>query len=362
MRAAKTVFIVGAGASSEVGIEFGRRFVEIVSGKLNYRFERGYLVCGDGGDGDILEAIEQFAQDRPTKNSYLAAAQRLREGLAFARSIDSFLDVHRDDKKIQLLGKIAIAKTILEQEEKSHIRISGAIPDFQNIPMLNESWFVNLARGLNDGVRREEIKRIFQKVSFIVFNYDRCVEHFLYNALQRHYGINDAETIRVLGTLTILHPYGKIANLPWQGGEAVPFGFKPDPRNLVMMASHIKTYTEQIEDDDTLLSIKSVVADAEALVFLGFSYLDLNMDLIDPGKECAAQNVFGTAFGISNSDVDQIKIQLRGLVRRNLSLVTTPNAVHVGPERLYIRSDLKCAGLLGEYSRSLFAAGQRSGN
>jgi hypothetical protein len=363
MRAAKTVFIVGAGASNEVGIEFGRSFVDIVSGKLNYRFDRGCLVCGEGGDGDILEVIERLARDRPSQNSFLAAAQRLREGLGFARSIDSFLDVHRDDKKIQLLGKVAIAKTILDQEENSCIRISGSTTDFQNVAMLNDSWFVNLARGLNDGVRREEIKRIFEKLSFIVFNYDRCVEHFLYNALQRHYGISDAETKTALETLTILHPYGKIANLPWQGGEAVPFGYKISPANLVMMASNIKTYTEQIEDDNTLRAIKSEIAKAETLVFLGFSYLDLNMDLIHPTIKCVAQNVFGTAYGISSSDVDQVKKQLRGSVGQNLSLSTIPNGVvRVVPERLYIRSDLKCAGLLGEYSRSLFATGQRSSN
>ncbi len=290
----------------------------------------------------------------------MAAAQRLREGLVFARSIDSFLDVHRGDDKIQLLGKIAIAKTILEQEEKSYLRISGPAPDFQNLPALNKSWFVNLARGLNDGVRREEIKRIFQKLSFIVFNYDRCVEHFLYNAVQRHYGISDAETRTVLETLTILHPYGKIANLPWQGGEAVPFGFNANPASLATISRHIKTYTEQVEHDDTLHAIRAQIAEAETLVFLGFSYLDLNMDVIDPSMECATQNIFGTAFGISNSDVDQIKTKLRELVRRNLSQIRTPNVVRLGPERLYIRSDLKCAGLLEEYPRSLFAGGQRS--
>jgi hypothetical protein len=361
MRAAKTVFIVGAGASNEVGMPFGRAFLDIVSQKLSYKFKDPSL-DPDSGDDDIRDVIQQYAQDRLGLDRYLDAARRIREGIVFSRSIDAFIDVHRDDERIQKLGKLAIAKTILEQEQRCHMYIAPPGSAFQDMPRLDKSWFVNFVRGLNEGVRREEIDRIFEKVSFVVFNYDRCVEHFLYNALQMHYGVDAEKAKSLMRTLTILHPYGKIADLPWQNAGGIPFGFSANRANLLMMASHIKTYTEQIEDDNTLHAIKSEVADAETLVFLGFSYLDLNMDLIHPTIKCAAQNVFGTAYGISSSDVDQIKKQLRESVGQNLSLTTIPNGViRVVPERLYIRSDLKCAGLLEEYSRSLFATGQRSG-
>src|SRR5208282_1326512 len=360
MRAAKTVFIVGAGASNEVGIPFGRGFLEIVSEKLGFRF-KGPSLDPDCGDSDILDVIQQHASDRPSLNKYLEAAQRIREGILFSRSIDALIDVHRDDQRIQQLGKLAIAKTILEQEQRCHMYVAPPGTSFQDITRLDKSWFVNFARGLNDGVRRDEIDRIFDKVSFVVFNYDRCLEHFLYNALQKHYGVDAIKAKSVMERLTIFHPYGKIADLPWQGRSGIPFGCPANRSNLLVMMSQIKTYSEQVENDDTLNSIRHEIAEAETLVFLGFSYLDLNMDVLDPGADCAAQNVFGTAFGISESDVSQIKDKIRRLVRRNLSELRTRNTVQTVEERLYIRN-LKCAEVLEEYSRSLFAAGQRSGS
>jgi hypothetical protein len=360
MRASKTVFIIGAGASSEVGIPFGRGFLEIVSQKLDYKL-KGPSFDPDSGDDDIRDVIQQYAPDRQGLDRYLDAARRIREGILFSRSIDAFIDVHRDDEKIQQLGKLAIAKTILEQERRCHMYVAPPGASFQDTPRLDKTWFVNLARGLNDGVRREEIDRIFEKVSFVVFNYDRCVEHFLYNALQKHYGIDATKAKSVMDSLTIFHPYGKIADLPWQGKGGIPFGFPANRSNLLMMVGQIKTYTEQVEDDAPLNAIKAEIADAETLVFLGFSYLDFNMNVLDPGRECAARNVFGTAHGISGSDVEQIKDQVRCLIRRNLTENRLRGGIETIAESLNFRSDLQCRGLLEEYSRSLFVGGHRSG-
>jgi hypothetical protein len=360
MKASKTVFVVGAGASSELGLPSGRKFIDVISDKLNFQFH-GPSLAPQLGDPDILDVIQnKYALDLHTLHSYVDAAQRIRSGLTFARSIDSFIDVHRSDPKIQILGKLAIAKTILEKEKGSALYRGLPEADFQRPLELNQSWFVNLARGLNDSVGKEEIERIFEKVSFIVFNYDRCVEYFLHTMLQQHYGVDASTAGSLMGRLQILHPYGKIANLPWQKSDGIPFGFPANRANLIMMSSNIKTYTEQVEDSVTLAAIKSEIAEAEIIVFMGFSYFDLNLDLIDPGRDCAAKNVFGTAVEISANDVEEIKDRIRRLVRRNLSEARMRGPGQEISERLYIRSDLKCAKLLDEYSRSLFAAGRRS--
>jgi len=308
---------------------------------------------------DVIQST--YAPDLQTLKSYILAAQRIREGVIFSRSIDSFIDAHGDDKKIQLLGKLAIAKTILEREQ--HSALHRGLPEvgFQDIPKINKSWFVILARGLNDGVRKSEIERVFEKVSFVVFNYDRCVEHFLYNALQGHYGVDQPTAQLLMRNLTILHPYGTIAELPWQARGGIPFGFPANRQSLLMMAGRIKTYTEQLESEKTLSAIKQEIEDAEALVFLGFSYHELNLNVLDPGKECAAKNIFGSAVGISESNVDEIKEQIRRLIRTNLTENRMRGGIETIEERLHIRSDLRCAGLLEEYSQKLFVAGRGSG-
>jgi hypothetical protein len=109
-----------------------------------------------------------------------------------------------------------------------------------------------------------------------------------------------------------------MADMPWQNGGGIPFGFAANRPNLLMTSGHIKTYTEQVEESDTLEAIRWEVAEAETIVFLGFSYHELNMKLLDPGRECAVRNIFGTASGISPSDVEEIKDQIRRLVRRDL--------------------------------------------
>jgi hypothetical protein len=249
--------------------------------------------------------------------------------------------VHRDDQKIQQLGKLAVVKTILDQEQQCHMYIPPSGSSFRDAAKLNDSWFVLLARGFNEGVRREEIDRVFEKISFIVFNYDRCVEHLLYSALQKHYGVDATKAQSVMQSLTIFHPYGQIGNLPWQGEQGLPFGFPVNRANLLMASGEIRTYTEQIEDTETLAKIKQEVATAETLVFLGFSYLPTNMKILDPGPRCSVQRIFGTAYGISHSDLEEVQGQLQALVHKNL--------------RGYIRTELTCAGLLQEYSRSLFS-------
>jgi hypothetical protein len=116
-----------------------------------------------------------------------------------------------------------------------------------------------------------------------VFNYDRCVEHYLEQSLRKHYGVGDSEVYSVLKILRIIHPYGTIANLPWEDNQGLPFGFPINRPNLLMMAGQIKTFTERVEDDGALIAVRNEIAEAEVLVFLGFSYHELNLKILGLG-------------------------------------------------------------------------------
>jgi hypothetical protein len=186
----KTVFVVGAGASREVGLPTGSELIDLVANKLNYEFH-GPSLRSDIGDHEILDVIQQYAPDRATLDLYLAAARRVREGILFSNSIDTFIDVHRRNKKLQFCGKLAIVKTILEAERASAIYVENPNGPFADVQALSATWFVRLARGLTDGVRKSDLKKLFRKVSFVVFDYDRCIEHFLYNVVQKHYGTSE---------------------------------------------------------------------------------------------------------------------------------------------------------------------------
>jgi hypothetical protein len=354
MRNRRTLFIVGAGASKEVGLPIGRELVEIVASRLNFQERHGSLIEGYG-DADILDIFQQYAHTREGINAFLDAARRVRDGVIFSNSVDSFIDVHREDRLIQLCGKLAIVKTILKAERQSKLFIDRRVDDFADLEGLKKTWFFDFARHLNDGIRREEVERIFEKVAFIIFNYDRCFEHFVHEALQRHFGIASERASSIMKTLKIIHPYGTVANLPWVDKRGIPFGFTANRSNMQLMASSIKTYTEQVEAGSVLQAIREEVLEADTLVFLGFSYHPENMKLLSPGRECKTERVYGTALGVSESNVADIIERIRTLIGRHLFQQVIRGGRTEMFESIYIQN-LECSGLLQEYSRSLFSA------
>jgi hypothetical protein len=359
MRNQQTLFIVGAGASNEAGLPLAKDLIDIVARKLDFGIEKEILRQGTG-DTDILDILQQHTQTREGIETYFNAAQRVRAGIIYSNSIDSFIFDHRHDRNIQLCGKLAIAKTILEAERKSKLFIAEANGDFSDLNGLRDTWFFDLAKNITDGVAKTEVERIFQKVSFIIFNYDRCLEHFMYHALRHRYGLDEQMARSVMKTLKVIHPWGTIASLPWED-EGVPFGFTANRANMQLMLSRIKTYADDKRDSDTQLAIIEEIRRADTLVFLGFSYHPENMRLLNAANGCSAEQIFGTAKGISDSDIEVISEEIRSMVGgkviqeadRRRVLTTTG-----GP--IFIRNDLTCSGLLRAYARRLFAAGRGS--
>ena len=172
------------------------------------------------------------------------------------------------------------------------------------------TWFLKLMRVLGPGGSPAEVAKVFAPLAFIVFNYDRCVEHFLAHALQALYGIKRHEADQIVKSLTIIHPYGKIGELDM----GVPFGNDGRPNaDYFHLAGRIKTYTEQMEEGDTLAKIRSEAERAACIVFLGFSYLEQNMTLLRPQKKIDRKPIFGTAYNMSSHDRDIVKQQLLSL-------------------------------------------------
>ena len=194
---------------------------------------------------------------------------------------------------------------------------------------------------------------IFNNVSFICFNYDRCIEHFFCNAVGA-YTNHESDTVAqvVNAGLNIVHPYGKIGRLPWQTGEgnaqAVSFGDADyDPRALVQVGRGLKTFTEQVEDhDETMLSAKAMIQGAQSIVFLGFSFLEQNMAYISPAMKGQAATVYATLFGESPSNQDlsiqDVKKMMRG-----------PDYVGHGDSFIVTQEVMKAGNFIQNYGRRL---------
>jgi hypothetical protein len=335
-----TVFVVGAGASAEVQFPVGTELARTIGRKMDIRFERGYEPVGSG-DFELYSHIRD--SHRQEGNKFQHAAWRIRDGIAFAQSIDDFLDQHRTDKYVNLYGKAAIVHAVVEAERNSSLyfnRAQGA-ETFDDQKILH-TWFVKFMSMLCRGVPRENVNEIFDNVSFIVFNYDRCIEHFLIHALQRAYAIPLDQAISIVEHLDIFHPYGVVGDL-----RPVPFG--TTRINVLELAEGIKTYTEQIAAADVKNRAMSMLANAENIVFLGFAYHDQNMTLIAPDTQFrTSKRIFGTAFGMSDSGVEDVTQLIDGW------FVDASGRIHAGA-KIKLENKLKCADLFDYYAKSLTA-------
>lgn len=140
----KTVFIIGAGASAEVGLPVGSNLKALIAKTLDIYFERGSGVTR--GDLDVYQALRLAAEQDPKPNDSLQALYhaglRIRDAMPQAISIDNFIDTHSGDKQIELCGKLAIVRTILDAESRSRLFIDYLKSDRKlNFVNLQDTWF-----------------------------------------------------------------------------------------------------------------------------------------------------------------------------------------------------------------------------
>jgi hypothetical protein len=228
----------------------------------------------------------------------------------------------------------------LEAERGSRLYFGGTSGrEAFNPGNVTDTWLVKLTQMLAPGVPRENVRRIFDHISFIVFNYDRCIEFFLLHALQKLYGINEAEASDIMGDLDIVHPYGFISS-------ATPFG--ATSTDYVKLAGGIKTYTEQIGDAAFLNKIATSIDRAKRMVFLGYAYHSQNMQLLQPPGKTSAKPIFGTGYGMSDSDIEFVSAELANSFKQSLN-------AHQRAHFIRIENKLKCADLFDHYAKSLTA-------
>jgi hypothetical protein len=336
----RTLFVLGAGASHEANLPVGMALAQQISKKMDVRFQHFFQPVGTG-DFALFDEFRRLDPGRAT--AYQEAAWLIRDGIRLTSSIDDFLDQHQGNEEVQLYGKAATVKSILEAEQNSLLYFKPFEEQTIDFKKLEETWYLRFIRMLGRGLPRPNVRQIFDNVSFVVFNYDRCLEHFLRNAVQVVYGISPQDAEQVCSDLQVVHPYGSVGNLPMQGVRGVPFG--GGGGNYIELAQGIKTYTEQISDAGMLSVIAKEVLSAETIVFLGFAFHDQNMRILSPGRKLSPITIYGTSFGMSDEDARTVARQIAGML-------ADPNAA-LHEQRIKIDNRLRCADLFGNFQKSL---------
>lgn len=335
----KTTFVIGAGCSKELNFPLGDELKGQIANLVNVYYERGFDLRS--GDVNIVEAIRQHANRHGhNANDYYAQGRVIAGALPLAISIDNFLEAHRLNSYAVLCGKLGIVRAILLAE--AHSKLAWKPHDSPlNFSPLGDTWLIQLSRYLTEGVALADIDSLFENVSFIIFNYDRCVEFFLWQALQRYYAMPAERVEAILRRARFYHPYGAVGSLPWQAQpqSGVPYGHSGvSGLGLVSLAQGIRTFSEEVEDDQRQEMV-SELERSEVVVFLGFSFIQQNMKLLAPTGSVSARRILATALGMSRSDCDVVKEGLKDYL--------------AGPGQIEIRNDLKAAQLFSEYSKSI---------
>lgn len=341
MLSAKTVFVIGAGASFEVGLPVGLTLKDTIANKLDIRFDDfGYHLIS--GDAKIADEIRRKSPENI--NAYLHSCWQIRDGIPLSPSIDDFIDAHQHDQLIATCGKLAIAQSILEAER--NIKLYFKPPDKKGLNLLGiqNTWFIDFYHLLCQKVTKASLDHVFDNVTVICFNYDRCIEHFLTHALATHWNISVTESYSLVSKLSIFHPYGVIGEYLPGKLRMLPFGNDHMPP-FDEIVNTVRTYTERVKDTDGLATMRAAVQQAEVLVFLGCAYHPNNMDLLmTPGGATSIKRVFATRKGISDEDLPLVE-QSIGMVRG----ITPAQATHYTSHKF----SQTCKELFSEYRMAL---------
>lgn len=340
----KTVIVVGAGASKEFGLPVGEELITEVKKLL--RIRTGYYGLSEQ---KLLYAFKVFGSSYPGAHNLdkmIDASRKIVKALPHAISIDNLIDEHRGDKELEKCGKLAITLAILNAERASTIYCEPHDGLNLNFEKSKETWLNSLTQIIKQNCEFEELSERVSNITLIVFNYDRCIEHYLFYAFQHAYGVSEAEVKNLLKELKIFHPYGKIGDLPWEEEkDSIPFGSEPNSKELVELSKNLRTFTEGTDSKESEISlIREEVIGADTTLFLGFAYHKLNLELLrTQGVEHSSPHskfYFGTSLGFSDANTDSIKEDLTKLAG-------------VSPLNINIRNDLTCYSLFKEYWRLL---------
>lgn len=306
------MIVVGAGASREFGLPDGNGLKEKIKQALSIDQGRS---GSPSGNEHIFKSLKYFRQVA-TSNELVAAARVIANSMALAPSIDNFVHTHDGDERIRTVAKLAITRLILEEESRSKLRHDPAGltgPYYEpsiDFEKLKGTWLDGLFKILARGKVSDFLDRL-SGIAFVVFNYDRCIQQFFYNAVQYYFQLGIEETIDVLNSLEIHHVYGSVGGMYFENDPRnESFGASPVPERLADLSKRIRTFTEGIDPESgKFRAINRSLANAEQVIFLGFAFDDLNMKILVPRGDssgvpgsvfAAERKIYGTTLGMSD--------------------------------------------------------------
>ncbi|WP_299862880.1 hypothetical protein [uncultured Hoeflea sp.] len=350
----RTTFIVGAGASLELGFPTSKDLKQQIAKSVDIRYDG--VSRPTHGDHMIADALRSYAdyragpEEREEYNEHLYAGWHIAKAMPQAISIDNFVE-NQESILVTRMAKLGIASCLIDSEKACWRRFQEA----EDSPELNWSkfennWIQSFFQSLTERTKKSSLDLLFSNIRFVIFNYDRSLEFYIHKCIQNYYKVDENTASELINNASFLHPYGQIGKLPWQNSDLPSLEFGGgNKRNLYEISQSILTFSEQIEDAEELSAIRAAIHEADQLIFLGFSFGESNMQLLQPKRTRDTNRVIATAFGISDPDRDVILHQLKDLCM----LDNKAKASKAG--RYILDNKIICTELFYKYGKSIMS-------
>jgi len=286
----ETVFILGAGASCPYGYPDGKELREQICSSFVTDSQAFFEAQGSGKPLITGALVNAKTFVKKFHNSSI-------------KSIDLFLA--RNPEFMQV-GKWAIIFRIFAAEKNSTFR--------EQMPNRNQDWYLYLFERLTDELVRKEDYVHFgeNNVSFITFNYDRSLEHFLYESLLNSFnGIEPGKIQEQINKLRVIHVFGQIAGLEWQELES-KIEYRKDI-NLIdvqRLTDKLRIIYEENENP-VFEEARKLISEAKRVFFLGFGYAKENRKVLKiPNVLNTEQEIYGTALDFTEKEIQSIRYML----------------------------------------------------
>jgi len=294
----KTVFILGAGSSYPYGYPLGEQLrIEICERfPMDYQnwLENAPKIPELRRSEEEIKLMVQFAHD---------FVQKFDD--SHTKSIDLFLAGNKDFER---LGKLAIIFRILFAEHDSDFGHRSKIPD--------QDWYFWLFNQMrNEIVKQEDYSRFCENtISFVTFNYDRSLEHFLFTSLNNSFNaISYEEITKQMNAIKIVHVFRPIAPLEWQDRQrGIEYKRPINSIFVEALAQHLKIIYDESESPE-LKEAQGLIQEADRIFFLGFGYAPENVSILKLSEILNKQRIYGTALGLTNRERVEIESRLRSM-------------------------------------------------
>lgn len=293
----RTVFILGAGASKPYGLPTAKE----LRWDIIQNFRKRY--------GDHLIAHRETEKERACRGYPMThEAEKFCEvfnGPNGMESIDLFLS---RQPRFREIGKLAILLSILGHERENS---SGKAKEPQR------DWYSHLYdRMTREAVGKDGYREFGRnKATFITFNYDRSLEHFLFRSLHSFEDATVENVREQIDQITISHVYGKLAPLPWQDSDhtkVLEYGAddsKSCGKILSMVQNLYVVHEDRLNPEQE--KARAAISEAERVFFLGFGYARENLEALGlPGILKPTQLVYGTTMGFIEREITDMQLFL----------------------------------------------------